>query len=54
LRVGAPEAFAYHSVILDLLANGNRYEVESNTFFPSGKALYTFKILPCPNSELFI
>jgi hypothetical protein len=53
MRVGAREGFAYHSVKLVLLANGNRYEVDSNTLFPSGKALYPFKILPCVNSELF-
>ncbi len=35
--------FAYHSVKQTLLANGNRYEVEFNTFFLSGKALYPFE-----------
>jgi hypothetical protein len=30
---GAREGFAYDSVKLVLLANGNRYEVDSNTFF---------------------
>ncbi len=30
MRVGAREGFAYHSVKLVLLANGNRYEVYSN------------------------
>jgi hypothetical protein len=38
MRVGALEGFAYHSIKLGLLANGNRYEVGSNVFFPSGKA----------------
>ncbi len=38
MRVGAREGFYYHSVKLVLLANVNRYEVDSNTFFPSGKA----------------
>jgi hypothetical protein len=33
MRVGAREGFAYHSVKLVLLANGDRYEVDSNTFF---------------------
>ncbi len=32
MRVGARERFAYHSVKLVLLGNGNRYEVDSNTF----------------------
>ncbi len=44
---------AYHSVKLDLLANCNRFVVDSNTYFLSGKALYPLKILPCPKSELF-
>jgi hypothetical protein len=51
LRVGAREGFAYHSVKLVLLATGNRYEVDSNTFFLSGTALYQYKILPCPNAD---
>jgi hypothetical protein len=33
MRVGACEGFAYHSVKLVVLANGNSYEVDSNTFF---------------------
>jgi hypothetical protein len=33
MRVGAREGFAYNSVKLVLLANGNRYEVDYNTFF---------------------
>ncbi len=53
MRVGAQEGFAYHSAKLVLLANGNWYEVDSNTFFPSGKTLCPFKVLSCPNSELF-
>jgi hypothetical protein len=53
MRVGARKGFAYHSVKLVLLANGNRYEVDSSTFFLSGKALYPFKLLPCSKSELF-
>jgi hypothetical protein len=32
IRVGAREGFACQSVKMVLLANGNRYEVESNTF----------------------
>jgi hypothetical protein len=52
VRVGAREGFAYRSVKLVLLANGNRYEIDSNTFFLSGKALFLFLKLPCPNSDL--
>jgi hypothetical protein len=33
MRVGAREGFAYHSVKLVLLANGNRHEVDFNMFF---------------------
>jgi hypothetical protein len=39
MTVGARECFAYHSVKLVLLANGNRYDVDSNAFYSSGKAL---------------
>ncbi len=52
---GAREVFAYRSVKLVLLANGNRYEptrLIPILFFPSGKALHPFKIFPCPNSDL--
>jgi hypothetical protein len=42
VRVGAFQGFVYHSVKLVLLANGNRYEVDFNTVFVSGKALYPF------------
>jgi hypothetical protein len=47
MRVGAREGFAYPRVKLVLLANANRYEVDSNMFFLSGKALYPFKLLLC-------
>ncbi len=53
MRVGARKGLAYHSVKLVLLANGNRYEVDSNMLFLSGKVLYPFNVLPCPNSDLF-
>jgi hypothetical protein len=53
MRVGAREVFAYHSVKLVSLADIYRYEVDCNTIFLSGKALYPFKILPCPKSDLF-
>ncbi len=47
MKVGAREGFAYHSVKLVLLAKGNRYGVDSNTFFPSGnKRNFTFRIEP--------
>jgi hypothetical protein len=32
MSVGAHKGFAYYSAKLDLLANGNRFEVDSNTF----------------------
>jgi hypothetical protein len=52
LRVVAREDFAYHSVKLILLANGNRYEVDSYAILLSGKASHPFKILPCLTSGL--
>jgi hypothetical protein len=52
-RVGACEGFPCNSVKPVLLADGNRYEVDSNTFFLSGKALYPLEILPWPNSDLY-
>jgi hypothetical protein len=33
MRVGAGEGFAYRSVKLVLVANDNRFEVDSKTFF---------------------
>ncbi len=45
--------FPCNSVKLDLLAKGNKYEVDFNTFFLSCEALYQHKILPCPNSDIF-
>jgi hypothetical protein len=33
MRVGACKGFSHYSVKLALLADGNRYEVDSNTFF---------------------
>jgi hypothetical protein len=35
LGVGVCECFAYQSAELVVLANGSRYEVNSNTVFPS-------------------
>jgi hypothetical protein len=53
MRVGARECFAYQLVKLVLLANGNRYEVDSNKLFSRGKVLYPAKVLPCLNSDHF-
>jgi hypothetical protein len=51
-RVGACEGFAYHLVKLVLLANGYRYEIDSNTISLSSKASYPLKISACPNFDL--
>ncbi len=51
MRVGARKGFAYHSVKLVLLANGNKDEVVCNTCFLRGKELYPL-LLPFPNSDL--
>jgi hypothetical protein len=53
MRVGAREGFPYRLVKTVLLANGDRYGVDSNTFSLSGKALYPFEILRCPSFGLF-
>jgi hypothetical protein len=53
MRVGAREGFAYHSLKLVLLANGNKYEIDFNTFFLRDKALYLYKLLHCPNATFF-
>jgi hypothetical protein len=54
MRVGARKPFVYNSVKLVLLANGNRYEVDSKTFFfLSVKALFPVQVLPCTNSDIF-
>jgi hypothetical protein len=45
-KVGAREGFPYNSVVLVLLANGNRYEVDSKTFFLSGKPYAYENIAP--------
>ncbi len=52
IGVGARESFAYYSEKSGLLVNDNRYAVDSNTFFLSSEALYSFIALPCPNSDL--
>jgi hypothetical protein len=43
MRVGAREGLAYNEYKMVLLANGDRYEVDSSTFSLSGKALYPFE-----------
>jgi hypothetical protein len=40
IKVGARKGFAYHSLKLVLMANDNRYEVDFNTLFSSGKSLH--------------
>jgi hypothetical protein len=45
-RVGEFGGFPCNSEKVVFLANGNMYEVQSNTFFLSGKALYPLKALP--------
>jgi hypothetical protein len=42
MRVGARKGFAYSSVKLVLLANGNKYDADSNAVFFSTKILNTF------------
>jgi hypothetical protein len=46
MRVGARKGFAYKSVKMVSLANGNWYEVDSNKFTLSGKATVHFKYFP--------
>jgi hypothetical protein len=46
MRVGACEGFAYNSVKLVLLANGDRCEVDSNTFFKVAKPSIHVKYRP--------
>jgi hypothetical protein len=53
MRVGAYKGFAYYSVKLVLLANANVYYVDFSRFFFSGKAVYPFEVLFCPNSDHF-
>jgi hypothetical protein len=49
-RVGVRKGLPCNSVKLVLLANnGNRYVIDSNTFFLSGEALYPFTKLLSPS-----
>jgi hypothetical protein len=40
MRIGALGGCEYHRVILVLLASGNRYDVDTNSFFLIVKTLY--------------
>jgi hypothetical protein len=53
MRVDARECSAYNSVKLVLLANGNKYGVESNTFFLSGKPINPLMYYPVPTLTFF-
>jgi hypothetical protein len=54
MKYGAFEGFAYYSVKVVLLANGNRYDVDSNTFFSSDlRGLITQKISTCTFSVYY-
>jgi hypothetical protein len=44
MRIVSREGFPCHSVKLVLLAYGKRYEVDSNTSFPTGRVLCPFRI----------
>ncbi len=52
MRDGACKGYACLSVILVLLAQGNRSDGDFNAFLLIGKALYPLKVLPCPISDL--
>jgi hypothetical protein len=54
VKVGARGGFPYNSLKLVQLAYCDEFNLDSNTFFLSGKALYPITILPCPNSDLFL
>ncbi len=55
--VGARKGFAYRSVKLVSLANGNRYEVDSKNVLCKWWSLLfypiNYEVLLCPNSDLF-
>jgi hypothetical protein len=53
MRVGAGTGYAYNSVNLVLLANGTRYDVDSNTFFLGGKPTIHLKYCPVPTMKFF-
>jgi hypothetical protein len=51
MRVGASKGFEYHSVKLVLLANDNKYDVDSNAFLLSGIKPF-IHLKHCPVSTL--
>jgi hypothetical protein len=53
MRDGACKGLPYQSVKLLSLANGNRYEVDSNLFPQVVMPFYPFEVLPCYNSGRF-
>ncbi len=53
MRVGARKGFAYHSVKLVLLANGNRYVFDYNTFFLVVKPSIRLKYCPVLTPTFF-
>ncbi len=54
MMVGARVGFAYNSGKLVLLANGKRYEVDSSTFFLSGKALSQVRSRQKPRDKFIV
>jgi hypothetical protein len=52
MRVGARKGFPYNSNCL--IVTGERLILMRFFFSPSGEALFSLKILPLPNSELFL
>jgi hypothetical protein len=53
-KIGAHEGFAYNTVTLISPANVNMYEVDSNTYFLNGQAIYPLRVLPYSNSDLLL
>jgi hypothetical protein len=55
MRVGAREGFAHNSVKMVSLADDNRYEVDSNTFFflLAVKLVIHFKYCPVPTLTFY-
>jgi hypothetical protein len=52
MRVGAREGFAYHSSKLVYWLTVTGMMLVPIRFFLRGEALYPFKVLPSPNSDL--
>jgi hypothetical protein len=53
MKDDAREGFSYHSAKLVLLANGNRYAVDSNTFLQVMKASIHLEYSPVPTLSFF-